>query len=118
MTTLAAFVAGKEGRDLSIPKASDMPSIPVNFLDAPLGSTHALSTATVDAVIYDRADRKNTTPIATIALTVATAADGKCTLSFTVANSAITPGRYYMFFRRTLAASITWSRKYTLLNVT
>jgi hypothetical protein len=114
MTTLAAFVQGKEGRDLSVPKASDL-TVAVNFLDVPLGATHALSTATVDAVIYDRADRKNTTPVGTIAVTVTTAADGKCALTFTPANSTITPGRYYLFFRRTLAASVIWSRKYTLL---
>lgn len=116
MSDLAAIVAGREGREINLPKASDR-TINVNIITPSTGVPHDLSTATLDAVIYNRGDRKDTTPIATIALTVVTAANGKCTLAFTASNSAIGPGRYYMFFRRTLSGDIRFARKFTILNV-
>jgi hypothetical protein len=117
MSDLAAIVAGREGREVNLPSASDL-TVNVNMIVPSTGLPHDLSTATLDAVIYDRGDRKNTTPITTIAVTIGTAANGKCTLVFTAANSIITPGRYYMFFRRTLAGDVRFARKFTILNVT
>lgn len=115
-TNIAALVNGREGRDINVPKASDL-TINLIVIDPDTGSPHDLSTALVDVLIYDRADRKNAA-IATIGAAVGTAASGKCTVVFTPANTAITPGRYYMFVRRTLASDIRWARKFTLVNIT
>lgn len=116
MSDLAALVNGREGRDINLPKASDL-AVNVNVIVPSTGVPHDLSTATLDAVIYDRGDRKNTTPIAAIGCAVVTAANGKATLTFTPSNSAFGPGRYYMFFRRTLAGDVRFARKFTLLIV-
>lgn len=111
---MRAILNGKEGDVISFAKDSDV--LINGRIIADDGSQHALSTATLDLVVYSRPDR-NVTATATHAAAVTTAADG--TFTVTIADTAATygPGRYYGFIRRTLSADITWGNKPTIIDV-
>ena len=107
---MLALLSGQEGKLLRVPKDSNIAALPLVILDKATGIPHALSTATVDVVVYSRSDR-NVVATATHSATVVTAANGSCTLS--IDDSALTygPGDYYAFVRRTLSGNVTFCRK-------
>ena len=111
---MRAFINGKEGASLRIPKDSDVVLNGRMINDD--GGQHDLSTATVDLLLYSRPNR-NVTVSLTAAAAVVTAADG--TFTVTIADTALTfgPGRYYAFARRTLSGVITWAEKYTIIDI-
>lgn len=114
---MRALIKGEEGKNISLPKGADIiTAIPIMIIND-TGTVHDLSTATVDLVVYDRTDRTSTV-IATLPITVATAAAGVCTLTAAVAAMNFGPGNYYGFVRKTLTGVITWSRRYITLTIT
>lgn len=113
---MKAIFNGQVGGSIQLQKGCNYSGIPVTILtDA--GAIQALSTGTVDLVIYDTSDRRNAA-IKTISVAVTTAADGKCTLALLPANLDFGPGTYYGYLRFTDAtAKIFFSRSYTLVTI-
>lgn len=109
-----ALINGKEGDVVAFAKNSRADV--VGLLLADDGSPHDLSTATLDMVVYSRADRA-VAPTATHSAAIGTAAFGIFTVAIADAAAIYGPGRYYGFMRRTLAADITWANKPTVLDV-
>ncbi len=111
---MRAFLNGKEGDVIRIPKASDL-SIKGLFT-ADDGGQHDLSTATVDLIFYSRSNRNVTAALIAPGVVV-TAANGSFTVALTEAQLNFGPGRYYAFARRTLAGVIHWGDKPTIIDI-
>lgn len=109
-----ALINGKEGDAISFAKASDVALKLLILADD--GGEHALSTATVDLLVYSRSDRTGGV-IATHAAVVVTAAEGICTVAIADSAANYGPGRYYAFARRTLSGDIQWGNKPTIFDV-
>lgn len=111
---MRAFLNGKEGDVIAIAKDSNVAI--AGLLMADDGGLHDLSTATLDAVVYSRADR-NVTATATHACTVDLAADGQFTITIDDSTLTYGPGRFYAFIRRTLSADIQWANLPTVFDI-
>jgi hypothetical protein len=111
---MRALFNGVEGGTLTQRKGTDGVYRLVLTTDA--GGVQALSTGTVDVLVYDTADRRNAA-LKTISATVTTAANGFCTLTISAATLNIGPGIYYAFARFTLSGVITFGEKYAILVV-
>ena len=109
-----AFLNGKEGDVVAVPKNSRADLTGLLLKDD--GTSHDLSTATLDMVIYSRADRA-VAATATHAAVIVTAAQGIFTVAIADAAAIYGPGRFYAFMRRTLAGDVTFANKYTILDV-
>jgi len=106
---MRAIVGGKEGKLVLAFKDTNTVALPIVILED-TGAPHDLSTATVDLVLYSRSDR-NVTATATHAVTVTTAADGKCALSVDDSVMTYAAGDYYGFIRRTLSGAVTFCKQ-------
>lgn len=109
-----ALFNGKEGDVISFAKGSDVALKLLILADD--GSEHALSTATVDVLVYSRSDRA-VAVTKTHAAVVVTAAEGICTVAIADSAADYGPGRYYAFVRRTLSADVQWANKPTIFDV-
>lgn len=111
---MRAFLNGKEGDLIAIAKDSN---VAINgLLMEDDGSIHALSTATLDLVVYSRQDR-NVAVTATHACTVDLAADGQFTVTIDDASLTYGPGRFYGFIRRTLSGVINWANQPVIIDI-
>jgi hypothetical protein len=113
---MKALFNGQVGGSIQFQKGANYSGIPITILtDA--GAIQALSTGTVDLVVYDTSDRRNAA-LKTVSVTVTTATDGKCTLALVPANLDFGPGTYFGFVRFTDATSkVFFSRQFTLVNI-